>query len=287
MSRRAPDAAGAAAPKRPRIPYVPKVTQSALLRTLLRLKENNLLHTDASDRQLRRQIAASSDIDKIDTPYGQLMQAMDVGNAQFVDVVHPAASLFHLATVSAAFAGVMMACADAAGNDPLRLIIYADGLTPGNVFRPNSGRKLLAIANFPDYMLWRSACWPIFAVIRVSIISLVAAGTSGVMRRVLRYFIPAFARGVMITHGGRTVQVNVEFNGFLADLVEHKEISHCKGTSGARCCIDCPNVLRTGTRSEGDIGLECRDRSEFAQVDDALIWDIVDRLAGSITWHHL
>ncbi len=67
---------------------------------------------------------------------------------------------------------------------------------------------------------------------------------------------------------------------FFADLSERKEIIHWKGTSGARCCMDCPNLMRIGQKSPGDIGLECADRAQFVEIDDAFIWDVVDRLAA-------
>ncbi len=194
--RRAPGAADDVAHKQPKLPHVSNVTKSALVRTLLRLQETGLLLTDASGRQLRRQ-ANNTDIDQIETPYGKLLQCMYCGASRYVDVAHPAALLFHLSSISVAFANAMMVMADAAGSDPLKLIIYSDGLTPGNVFRPDAGRKLLAIywtlVEFPDHMRWRSACWPVFALIRVSIVAAIAAGSSGLMRRVLRFFLAAFA----------------------------------------------------------------------------------------------
>ncbi len=111
--RRAPGAADDVAHKRPKLPHASNVTKSRLVWILLRLQETGLLLTDASGRQLRRQ-AQNTDIDQIETPYGKLLQCMDCGANKYVAVVHLAALLFHLSSISVAFANAMMVMADAA-----------------------------------------------------------------------------------------------------------------------------------------------------------------------------
>ena len=70
------------------------------------------------------------------------------------------------------------------------------------------------------------------------------------------------------------------FAGFLADLVAHKELTCWKGSTGARACLNCPN-LRTGRRDADDIGLDCWDASEFTVMTSSDIFDIIDALQAA------
>ena len=67
-----------------------------------------------------------------------------------------------------------------AGDAGLQYVLYQDAVVPGNPFRPDKARKVEAwywiFINFPDFVLQRSACWPVATLIRTKLISTIPGG---------------------------------------------------------------------------------------------------------------
>ena len=105
-------------------------------------------------------------------------------------MVNPFALLCYMTQISQGVAA-MMESLHVEGT-PLRIIIYADGLVPGNVFRPDHGRKMQCIywciAEWPQHILQRSFAWPVFSLLRQSIVDEIDGGMSRSMRMVLHVF---------------------------------------------------------------------------------------------------
>ena len=96
---------------------------------------------------------AVSDHANATTPYGPVLQFMDLGLPKLARwaFVPPLALLYYMAQISAAFGEMMLSVATP--GKPLRIIIYIDEICPGNPLRPEKARTLQAI-------YWAVAGWP-------------------------------------------------------------------------------------------------------------------------------
>jgi hypothetical protein len=169
-----------------------------VLNVLTTLSEQGLLkgfEDYRNDASLKRQLTeASTHHSNTHTPYGPLVQTMDIGvkvkDMHHWEFLHPMAYLHHLCYISPSFAAVMRSIHT--DGQPLRIVIFADGLVPGNPFRPEKSRSLMciywAVADWPAWLLQRSFAWPIFSVIRESIIDEIPGGLGFLMRKILKLF---------------------------------------------------------------------------------------------------
>ena len=271
-------------------------TKTSALKTLVALSEAGLLKDlpfdRTSNRSLKRQLGeASTAHAKKNTPYGPLVQSIDLGatGCQRWDYVNPFAYIYHLSEISNDFAMMMRSvCKE---GTPLRLVIYADGVVPGNPFRPEASRTLMCIywciADWPQHVLQRSFAWPVFSILRTKVIASLEGGLGRIMRIVLNIFFSSvghsFARGVHINCPQGGYVVTAIFAGFLADLLGHKEITDWKGSNGVRCCFTCGNVINCLHRAprmfSDEVYCNCSDVTRFTKRTNAEIFAIADDLA--------
>jgi hypothetical protein len=153
--------------------------------------------------------------DKITTPYGDLVTVVELtdedGQTLKVNTLNPFAFLSHVASVSVAAFNFL---AQWLANKECRLAFYCDGVTPGNVLRPDLGRHFEAIYwTFLELPSWfRSKVdvgWFPFCYIESKYIHKVPGGMAAVTKMVVKQFFSAdelgfnFQRtGVLIKHGG-------------------------------------------------------------------------------------
>ena len=152
---------------------------------------------------------------------------------------------------------------------PLRLVLYADEMNPGNPWRPEKSRTLQCIywafVDWPSHGLSRTFTWPVLCTIRSTIVNKIPGGMSYICRMILRIFFPeeghSIARGIMLSFQGATFLVTAVFGGFLCDLKGHKENLEWKGTGGNVVCTSCSNVDQRlhGSREGRFVGLDCPD----------------------------
>ena len=224
------------------------------------------------------------------TPYGPVVQQMTLPLDALPQwsFVHPMAFLYHMTSISAAFADVMRSVAVG----PLRLIVYIDEISPGNPLRPEKSRTLQAIywafADWPQHVLQRTACWPVFGTIRSSLVKKLPGDVSGLMKRVLHVFFPAngssLANGIYLCCGSVRFVVKATFYGFLADEKAHKELSLTKGASGMKPCITCHNVfnrVRPSALADGCVHISCTDSNLFQTNTNEAIFAFYDHVAAS------
>ena len=130
-----------------------------------------------------------------DTPYGRVVQRLDLGTPALCqwEYVNPFAYLYHLTRMSKGFSELMTATLGSA-QGPLRIVLYIDEVTPGNPLRPDKGRSTQSIywrfADWPQWALRRAGAWLLFGVVRSSLVSELQAGESGLMRHVMKIFLP-------------------------------------------------------------------------------------------------
>ena len=271
-------------------------TRTGLQQTLQHMAEagwltKNVAKTAATDT--RRKLAeAVTDHATATTPYGPVMQSMDMPFRKLPkwSFVHPLALLYHLAAISTAF-GAMMADSAVPGV-PMRIIIYIDEICPGNPLRPEKARTLQAIywalADWPQWLLQRTAAWPCFGTIRSSLVKVLPGQVSALMKRVLYVFFPergdSFTSGVTILVNNTALIVHGVFAGFLADEKAHKELTNTKGASGTKVCINCSNVFAKNCRcalTDGAVKIGCTDPAKFTPMSNEMVYDAYDYIAAA------
>lgn len=264
------------------IQAVGKQTKASTIKMLLLLQQQGALAFagDFDERRLRRDIqAAVESMGNTETPYGQIIQKvrLNAPGLQDWEICHPFAFLWYMTQHSAAFREVMRK--STCDGRKLRLIIYMDGLVPGNPFRPDKGRSMMCIywafVDWPSYMLSRTFAWPCLSILRESIMHTIPGGASYLARLALRIFFPlagdSLESGIVINGPDCSYVVKAKFVGFLADLKEHKTITEWKGTGGNVCCLICSNVWKptVGDSADGTIGLDCSDFRKFKKRTSA------------------
>ncbi len=79
----------------------------------------------------------------VQTPHGSVVQTAQVGGTS-LEYIHPAALRYYLCTISECFGAAMESAKAAAADGICQVVLYSDAATPGNVFRPDKGRKFEA-----------------------------------------------------------------------------------------------------------------------------------------------
>ena len=269
---------------------VGKHTKTSAVQILMQLQSNGLLDGDAAATALKKDLQTATEMHaNTMTPYGTVVQEiqLDAPKLPKWEICHPYAFLWHLTVISAGFQKIMHDIT-AAGTRTLRLIIYADELTPGNPYRPEKSRTLMciywAIVDWPSWMLSRTFAWPCFSILRSTIIHSLPGGMSYLARVILRIFFPvsgdSMDSGILIQSPSGPFIVKCKFVGWLADLVGHKEITEWKGHGGKICCLTCHNLQNEfrGTSDDGTIGLDCYDTDLFDVRSDADMYEIIDHM---------
>jgi hypothetical protein len=268
-------------------------TNKSIVDTLKTLADAGMIKdikgNDADITSLKRQLTEmSAEHGNANTPYGKVIQRvkLDAPGAMYWEYVNPFAFLFYLSSLSSSFAAMMRSIAK--GATPLRIVIYADGLVPGNPFRPEASRKLQCIywciVDWPQHVLQRSFAWPVFSIIKESVLKAIAGGLGCLMRTVLRIFFGesgnSFSRGVHINDSQGGFVVTAIFAGFLQDLVGHKELSDWKGHGGLKCCLTCDNVINMRHRGPrpGEVATNCWDTTKFDYRSNEGVYAIIDGL---------
>ena len=261
-----------------------KQTKTSLADTLNILQKQGRLVEGVTRRELRE---ASEHHAKQDTPYGKVVQRVELNTKklQYLDYVNPFAFLYYLTMISESFATLMHNACQL--GRPLRLIIYADEMNPGNPFRPEKSRTLQcvywAFADWPAHVLSRTFAWPVLCLVRSSVVGEIEGGMSYLCRVFMRMVYPekghSLARGVMLNIKGAAFLVCATFAGFLCDLKGHKENLEWKGTGGNVVCLTCMNVdARLHGCTGNVVGIDCHDPKKFIPRSNSDVFVTVDEL---------
>lgn len=269
-------------------------TKKSLVDTLQTLAAAGMIKDidELQEASLKRQLAeASTAHAKQDTIYGPIVQSVPLGIEGLPnwEYVNPFAYLYCMSSVCSAFSDMMKSvCVD---GQPLRIVIYADGLIPGNPFRPEASRKLQCIywciVDWPQHVLQRSFAWPVFSIIKQSLVDAIPGGLSRLMRIVLRIFFgtsgPSFKTGVHLVHRSGDFVVQGMFVGFLADLLGHKEISDWRGSNGVYNCLTCQNCVNFVHRRPraGEVSSNCSDITLFTKRTNEAIFNDIDEVVDT------
>ena len=261
-------------------------TKSALCKIINSLHRTGHINVTLPRKTLQKQIEASA---KVNTPHGKVVQIMMVGG-YMMEYIHPTALLYYLCSISEFFRSTMAHAIAMASGGVCQIVIYSDAATPGNVFRPDKGRKFEAfywcMPEWPDHVLQRSMCWNTLALLRCSIVDNIAGGLSFVVSKLIRLFATMEA-GILLPGEGGPMMFRAKFNGILADLIGHAQLTAWKGPNAVRSCMRCANLCARadGRRTAGDVGLAEHDDNVFVQNTNAEIYFVVDNLAAFAEAH--
>ena len=161
------------------------VTRAGISEILRTLHSNGVLHslmqsdsTHSASWNLRK--TEKQETVELSTPYGAVVQDMQLPSGHNWTFVNPFAFLYHLSSISDTLGDILFELMHA--GRPLRIILFMDAFTPGNPLRPDKGRSVQAIywsiAELPDYILKRCDGWFLFGCLRNTIVDKQPAGQS-------------------------------------------------------------------------------------------------------------
>lgn len=168
-----------------------------------------------------------------------------------------------------------------------RLILYSDEVSPGNQLRHEATRKV-------QILYWGIKCapglsvdqlWFTLGLARSSIVSKLAGGMSGYVKKALNLFFEPINmhQGIQL-RVGRQVHIKfAKFAMFLADEVSLKEVYNFRGASGILLCPLCMNMVSESSNLHhyGDGSLvpstSC-DKDTWVRADDRTILAKLRRL---------
>ena len=278
---------------------VPHVSARALSAILTKAKREGLpeLHS-------RSHITSARDISAYeDTPYGLLQQTVQLegvrpGTHVNLELQHPLAMLYHACKQGGSFSALMqsrLASHPPSPSTPWHLVMYSDGVTPGDAFAMENRRKLQVVyfsfLELEPVALCREDAWFMITAKRETEISKVLSGMSQVVGACIKAFfcngVNAALAGAMLSFPtGTSALLFLSLDIFVQDELAHKIIWHMKGSSGTCFCIKCINAFAAKSEldADDDSGLiQCaiiKDSDLVCHTDETL-FTTVDRLAAA------
>ena len=271
-------------------------TKTGICAALEALQRAGLLRTHDSNRKLRRTLQrAAVEHGNQNTAYGTVIQKVDLGvpGVQPWEYCHPLAYLRYISTLNNSFGEVMQSCLEGVEGEALTVILYMDELCPGNPYRPDKARKLQGVywclQEWPDWILRRSALWPVFGVLRSSTVEKMRGGIGAFYAKVLEIcFLDGphtMLQGVQLVCNGKSFAVTFKYGGLLADEDCLKKVHGYKGAQGIKACMDCGNLMRVKTIARVPAG--CKHISTptlrgIKRNKNADIWAMADDLTDAV-----
>jgi len=195
----------------------------------------------------------------------------------------------HFVKESEAFAAEVRAAIAKHGR-VLTLILYADELTPGDVFKPDNLRKswgiYASLREFGPVLLHREAFWLPLAILRSSVVAKVDCALPCCWRLLLRSLL--CGEPLRLGTEGFAVELDspeiivLKDVMFLADLDAHRATFAWRGTSSLRPCFKCKNCMKRNhsacTSTSWEIDITCTDDARFDLQTDEGLYEVIDML---------
>ena len=175
---------------------------------------------------------------------------------------------------------------------PWNLVLAHDEVTPGNILRPDNGRKFssfyFTFYEFGDIAVRHECMWFHVAVLRSSIEKQVVGGLSCALRLLMRAFVleaDSFAQGVLLPLDSGPTLLFARLRNHLGDEAGLAAGLNIKGAAGIRPCLLCPNVLKKNSnlvslRPDRLVEINCTDVHRFSTSEDRDVWRQYDRLSA-------
>lgn len=207
-----------------------------------------------------------------------------------VPTVPIAQCLETFAMTSPGFSNLLRTTVSNASGCALTLLLYNDGIIPGNVLSPDPARKstvfYISFAEFGNHLQSENLWCPI-AVIRDSILHSIPNGLAGFFRQLMKSLLPPASSllqgGEPMNIAGEAWLLKIKKFEFFADEKAIKDSFLHKGASGLRCCFKCKNVL-TQSHLADDYFVHISEGvfSKFDQQSNTDIFEVADYLAGAV-----
>ena len=251
---------------------VPHVSGRALAAILQRVREHGMPdRITRRDQQEARDVVAHQH-----TPYGPLqrtlqLQGLEAGTQFNLEIVNPQALLYTVCLQGGSFATWFKSRLlenPSTPADPWHLILYSDGITPGDPFKTGNERKVEAVYFSMKELGMQALCHEDAWFTLVSKSSAHVAKTGGSMSQVIAQCLRQFFNpphdmrrgGIMLTFGdGTRLMLFLILEIFVQDELAHKMIWSCKGASGTRSCMVCMDY------AEGVSELDAMDGTNFVR----------------------
>ena len=177
----------------------------------------------------------------------------------------------------------------------LRLILYADGITPGSGFAHDNKRKsVIWYSSFLEFgqLLSYEECWFTLASARTNLCKTTPAGVSGLTRKLVRGL---FVEQLVSTNGVTIegVTAHVDFHALLGDEEALNSMLYTKGASGIVPCSVLCSVVNKPLASDKELGMRslperspllvdisCNDIKRIGRKTDADVWKMCDDVAA-------
>ena len=250
------------------------LSQSALSAVLKELKEGGELPSVVSRQSIKR--ARDAEV-SLNTPLGPLLvartvtlpavkrtkkqKAMPECQVTFT-MANPLAVLHNACQKYAGFSNMLHKVLQAhkpTSTQPLRIVTYSDGITPGNVLAHRNERKCQVVywslAELGAEALSSEQNWFLLAVVRADHVKRLPAKMSEFYKMCLELFYAPIdiRRGVQLVVGGERRMLFAELGIMLGDCDAIREVFDMKGFAGSVPCPLCQNLVK--------------DHSLFAQYD--------------------
>jgi hypothetical protein len=171
--------------------------------------------------------------------------------------------------------------------EPLNMILYLDGITPGNVLRPDNKRKIWAFyATFREIgpaHVCHEECWLPVAVLRTTVEHGLDGKLTSACAALAKHLLSIGRAGLWLKLATPAV-VFWKFGNLLADEEGLNRFYGSKGASGIRPCFLCRNVVsfNCGVADGNEfIDCACTDRTKFVMNSDNDVWRTCDRVLAS------
>lgn len=137
-------------------------------------------------------------------------------------------------------------------DEPWRLILYTDEVTPGNVLAPINSRKFHAIywsfAELGSNALSREESWFVICIEFSITVNEVHAGISQVMKQCIKRFFQRdgfnlATSGILLDFPDGDVRLWAVLGGILQDGGAHKYVWHVRGDGASKYCLLCRNLF--------------------------------------------
>lgn len=173
---------------------------------------------------------------------------------------------------------------------PLRLVVYCDECTPGNVLHPDNQRKswlwFTGVLDFDKKWLCKENVWIPTASLLSWKSQATRGGLSTIQRILLQHFlaeVPSVFRGFSVDLDGEPVFLRFVLKPFIFDEDAQKKVWGVKGSSGKKPCLHCNNIVSKATATRrSDLGLlpiTEPDANKFDLSTNQDLWDMADHLA--------
>ena len=273
-----------------------KCARSTLTSILQTLHRNGVLLEGigaGSARQIRGELqdAQAQHALERDTEYGKVVQTMRLPFEAMKQwsYCHPMAWLHYASQICEAFSDLNAQISRSTAS-PLTVVLYVDGLVPGNPLRHDRGRTMhgiyWAITQWPGWVLSRVDAWPCFGVVLQSTCAEIDGGVASILPFVLKEFWPREpTRVTFIVHRNEPLVLELSRAGWIAVLDAHsKDVSSSKLVSSTKACMTCENIVRSriDVRNRPLLRcLDCCEPSEFVCNSDDDVYKKADELRAA------